>query len=168
MNKLDILVKFSRRFVCVSEFATRLKALALASDAFTFGLDCAFGGLPLRTECVAFNVKAWTQPWVSNCLNSLVKGRVPIFAEFWFYDMAHTIAYGNGSEKYREFMRKQNRGPMADCYAAWRDLLPPSRREKSPNALWHQVDAVEDYAAAAEAAFPGRYKVDDFRNVEEI
>ncbi|MEA4861747.1 MAG: hypothetical protein AB7F40_05490 [Victivallaceae bacterium] len=166
--KLDILVKFSRRFVCVSEFATKLRKLALDSDAFTFGLDCPRYHHPLRTECMAMNVRIWGDLWVCHRLNAAVQRQVPLFADFWFNDMARTIAYYNGSAKYRKFMKQLNRGPMFDAYVPWPDLTGPSRYEKNPNALWHQSNLPEDYAAAADKVFPGRYTAADFKNVPGI
>ncbi len=165
LMKLDILVKFSRRFVCVSEFVPGLKKLALESDAITFGMDCPRDHRPLRTECMAMHVGIWGSPWVFHRLNAVVQKQVPVFADFWFNDMAHTIAYYNDSAKYPEFMKRQNRGPIFDGYAPWSGLTGPSRYEKNPNALWHQANPVEDYVAAAEKVFPGRYTAADFKNI---
>ena len=92
-HKLDIVLKLSRRFVCRSNFADNLRRLALATDAFTFGANCPYDDFPLRTECVAMNVKMWSDPWVFERLSGVMKQKFPVYAEFWFHDMAHTLAY---------------------------------------------------------------------------
>ncbi|MEA4861746.1 MAG: hypothetical protein AB7F40_05485 [Victivallaceae bacterium] len=167
-NKCDILIKFSRRFVCLSNFADKLRNLALETEAFTFGSNCPHDDFPLRTECMAMNVKVWTHPWVFERLVAVIKQQYPIYAEFWFNDMAHTLAYYNASEKFHDYMKKQNRGPMFDGYVNWTDLMAKSRYNKSRNALWHVADKVEDYAREAEKIFPGRYTVKDFKDIEEF
>lgn len=166
--KLDILVKLSRRLVCLSEFAPKLAALAKQSDAFTFGTYCPRDDFPLRTECMAMSVKAWSHKFVASRIAMVLKQEFPIYAEFWFHDMARTIAYYNGSRKYRDFIEKQNLGPLYDGYAQWTDLTGSTRYDKTPNALWHIANPTSDYLEASRKVFGDRYKLEDFEKVEEF
>ncbi len=167
-NNFDILVKLSRRLVCTSEFASGLAKLAKESEAFTFGCYCNKDDFPIRTECMAMSVKAWTVPFQMERLALVLKNEYPIYAEFWFHDMARILAYNNGSAKYRAFIEKQNLGPLYDGYALWRDLLGVTRYTPTPRALWHLANSEADYLAASRKVFGERYKLEDFKRIEEF
>lgn len=165
-NNFDLLLKLSRRFVAISEFADKLKRLAVESDGFTFGNYCDLDAFPLRTECVAMCVRAWSHEFPMNQLSSMIHYRLPVFAEYWFNDLARMLAYANASEKYRRYADAHRIGAAHEGFVKWEDLLGASRYDANPGALWHSANRVEDYYDASRRVFGDRYTLDDFRKVE--
>ena len=165
-NGFELLLKLSRRMVVLKEFASSLKRLAVESDAFTFGNYCTDDDFPLRTECVAMCVKAWTNPFPMNQLNTMGYAKLPVFAEYWFHDLARMLAYANASPRYRQYADTHRIGAAHDGLVRWSDLLGESRYSAAPGALWHNCNPVEDYYRAAREVFGERYTLDDFRGIE--
>ncbi|MBQ6352238.1 MAG: hypothetical protein IJJ28_03100 [Lentisphaeria bacterium] len=165
-NGFELLLKLSRRMVVLKEFAPALKRLAVESDAFTFGNYCGEDDFPLRTECVALSVKGWSHPFPLGQLNAVVQAKLPVFAEYWFHDLARMLAYANASERYRRYADTHRIGASHDGFVLWNDLLGSSRYEPTPGALWHSSNPLEDYYNAARAVFGDRYTLDDFRGIE--
>ena len=165
-NRFDLLLKLSRRLVAVSEFAAGLKHLAVESDAFTFGNYCDRDDFPLRTECMAMCVKAWTHEFPLTQLNSMLHYKLPVFAEYWFNDLARMLAYANASEKYRSYADAHRIGAAHEGFVKWNGLLGDSRYAANPGALWHNSNPVEEYYNAARQVFGDRYTLEDFKQVE--
>ena len=57
---------------------------------------------------------------------------------------------------------------MYDGYALWRDLLGATRYTPTPRALWHLANSEADYLAASRKVFGERYKLEDFKRIEEF
>ena len=165
-NRFDLLLKLSRRMVVLKEFATDLKRLAVESDGFTFGNYCESDDFPLRTECMAMCVKAWTHDFPMNQLNTMVYAKLPVFAEYWFHDLARMLAYANASERYRRYADTHRIGASHDGFVRWDGLLGKDRYTPNPGALWHNCNPLEDYYNAARAVFGDRYTMDHFRGIE--
>ena len=165
-NRFDLLLKLSRRMTPIKEFAFNLKRLARESDGFTFGNYCEQDDFPLRTECVAMNVKAWTHAFPLSQLQTVVNAQLPVFAEYWFHDLARMLAYANASPRYRAYADTHRIGASHDGFVKWNDLLGTDRYTPSPGALWHNCNPLEDYVRAAREVFGDRYTADDFRGIE--
>ena len=165
-NGFDLLLKLSRRMVVLKEFASNLKRLARESDGFTFGNFCGDDDFPLRTECMAMCVRAWSNPFPMNQLNTMVAAKLPVFAEYWFHDLARMLAYANASERFRSYTDAHRIGASHDGFILWDDLLASSRYTPVPGALWHNCNPIEAYYEAARAVFGDRYTLNDFKGIE--
>ena len=165
-NRFDLLLKLSRRMVVISEFADRLRRLATESDGFTFGNYCTADDFPLRTECMAMCVKAWSSDYPISQLHAVLSHRLPVFAEYWFHDLARMLAYANASGKFRRYADEHRIGASHDGFVMWCDLLGKDRYTPAPGALWHSCNPLEEYYAVSRQVFGDRYTLDDFRGIE--
>ena len=165
-NHFDLLLKLSRRLVAVSEFAPALRRLAVESDGFTFGNYCDYDDFPLRTECVAMCVRAWSHPYITNQLSSVLRYQFPVFAEYWFHDLARMLDYANSSGKYRRYVDAHRIGASHSGFVQWGDLVSTSRYNPVPGALWHSCNSLEEYVQAAGRVLGNRYTLEDFQNCE--
>lgn len=167
-NKLDILVKFSRRLIPCFEWVSDFKDLVLKSDGLTFSSYCKQDNFPIRTECIAMNVNAWTNEFVMKILNFYIKNNICVFAEFFNDEMAKQIDFQNFSEKYKNYKKENFTGYTYSGYVHWYDILGKNRYTKddrNENVLWHMYSTPEDYLNKSNEIFKDKYKLDDFKNI---
>lgn len=148
-RKLDLLVKFSRRFLPVVAWDRDLAALASISQGATYSHSCASYGLGFRTEATALHVATWRQRGLladiqQKCLThdeQFVEGYMHGLAGKAFCALCHI---NNAWED--AFVR-----PATDTgFVPW-PLLGPGRLLPHANVLWHDRDAPERYHTQAQA-----------------
>ena len=159
-SQLDIVVKMSRRFVPLINWATRLQELALASQYPTYSHVTASFGLGFRTECVGMAVNEWIDNRVHEQLATIALAPGTPFVEGVVHNFARRLA---------EFRCERAKrwdhivGPRPDDrngYAPW-DFMGTDRGERYPQFLWHHAAPPDGYfAQAQEWGLP--YSHDDF------
>lgn len=162
---LDILVKISRRLIACFNWVDNLKLLIKESDGITFSSYCEKDKFPMRTECLAMNVKAWTNDYTMTQLSWYIKNSFPLFAEFYMSEMAKVLDYSNFSKKYEKFKKKNRTGYVYSGYVHWYDVLGINRynnKSRNENVLWHQYSSKEDYLNECKKIFGDKYSLDDF------
>lgn len=164
-NKLDILIKLSRHLLACYEWKQDLISLAEKSDANTFTSYCSKGPYHFRTECIALNVETWTRKYPLSAMQFTIQNELPIFAEFWFHELAKTIAGNNYSEKWDKYQKEKKYGYLYSGYAMWQDLLGTNRytnENRHANVLWHQYSKPEEYYNVSKAILKDKYSLTDF------
>lgn len=159
---LDILVKFSRRFVPLYDWVPGLQALANESQLPTFSQACLHFNFGFRTECVAFHCDTWLCSGASQALRGHVDRDEPVFVEGFVHQLAREIVRDYACGAARAYLQDHPRPPDRDAYAPW-DLMPDRRVARVPGLLWHDRDEPVDYCRAA-AAFGLTYAVEDFND----
>lgn len=168
-NGIDILVKLSRRMLPCYRWIDGFKQLVKDTDGLTFSSYCIKDRFPIRTECIGMNVNAWANDRVLAIMNWSIQNEMPIFAEYWYNEIAREIGHFNKSLKYAEAIKNslyKNSG-----YVMWKDILGVNRytnEERHKHVIWHQVYSVDDYFKKAEEVFPGKYRLKDFKDVVGI
>ena len=169
---VELLVKFSRRWIPLTPWQGELGRLAFASQCATFSGRCSANGFGFRSECVAIHVPTWIatdallpirealargeslapetladqQPFI------LVEGVVHrAAARAHAARCAECIAY--------ETDHPPNRG--CGNYAEW-PLLGTSRREPRAHLLWHNASRAHEYHRALLQWGIDRYSAEDF------
>ena len=169
-NNIDILVKLSRRLVPCYNWIKKLQQVALESDASTFGSYCTRDPFNLRTECIGMNVRAWASGYTLSNLNWVIQNEYPIFAEYWFHEMAKTLSGNNYSSKWKKYCEKHKFGYLRSGYALWQDVLGTCRytnENRHDNVLWHMYCKPEDYFNVANQVFKDKYTLNDFERCEK-
>lgn len=168
-NKLDILVKISRRLIPCYRWIDDFKKLIKISDGLTFSSYCVKDRFPIRTECIGMNVNAWAHEKILNIMNWYIQNEFPIFAEYWYNEIAREIGHFNRSKNYLNFINRslyKNSG-----YVMWKDILGINRYtrdERHENVLWHMNSSIEDYMQKAKEVFGEKYSLDDFKEIVNI
>lgn len=169
MKGLDILVKLSRRLVPCYCWIEGFKKLVKDTDGLTFSSYCIKDKFPIRTECIGMNVNAWASDEVLGLMNWYLKNEFPIFAEYWYNEIAREIGHYNKSERYAKVMRDSTF--ESSGYVLWKSLLGINRysnEERNKNVLWHQVNSLEDYYKKSIEVFGDKYKLEDFKDIVNI
>lgn len=162
---LDILVKFSRRFIPCFNWSNSLRKLVVESDGVTFSSKCIKDRFSFRTEGLAMNVDAWSSNEVLANMAFYLNSSMPMHAEYWFGELAKMIDWQNFSNKYFNYRMSHYKCFDESGYVNWRDVLGINRYSQDGRAgtvLWHMYSTPEDYWKIAESVFPGKYKVEDF------
>ena len=145
-NGVDLLVKMSRRFIPVTEWAANLQTLAEETQFATYGRPCRSYGLPLRTECFAMAVEPWSRPEVLGEITAfMLKNRMSILLEQYVFHLAQ-LAYEMNCVAAREWEREHVRATPRPPAIDW-PFLSQGRLQKSPNHLWHETTTPEEYSA---------------------
>ena len=125
-NKIDILVKMSRRFIPLFDWTKSLLETVKKSSNFTYGNRCNYFNFPLRTECVAYVVKKWI-----NDLEDLKKV-ITKYANPPFRNLTT-----GGHIEFEMFN-------MAKNFGIWNEI-GNNRMQKMSNILWHDCCGESDY-----------------------
>ena len=170
-NDLDILIKFSRRLIPCYKWIDDFKKLVIESDGITFSSYCEQDKFPIRTECMAMNVKAWTNPFILNMMKFYLKNQFCTFAEFIMSNMAKQLDYQNFSEKYDKYKKQNNHGYTYSGYVHWYDLLGNNRfnnQKRHEDVLWHMYTNEETYLNEINKIFPNKYDLNNVKNIVNI
>ena len=165
-KNLDILVKLSRRLIPCYNWKHDLITLEKNSDANTFSSFCTKDPFNLRTECVGLHVKSWSNNYPMQCMNFTIQNEYTIFAEFWFHELAKTLAGNNNSKLWEEYQKKYKFGYLHSGYAMWQDILGTCRYNsdnRHSNVLWHMYSKSEDYLEKSKEIFGNKYTIEDFK-----
>ncbi|HWE96463.1 MAG TPA: hypothetical protein VG269_21050 [Tepidisphaeraceae bacterium] len=162
---LDILVKFSRRFIPLHDWSKGLQDLAFESQLPTFSQSCDHFNFGFRTECIGFHCQSWRASGAYERVREQVARNEPIFVEGFLHQLARQTAAESACEASREYVRRHPRPPDRDGYAAW-NLMPARRTTRRADLLWHDADGPFDYARAAAAMGLG-YVERDFEDANQ-
>lgn len=160
-NGVEVLVKFSRRFVPLYDWVPDLQELAYMTQYATYSSRCIHYGFGFRTECVAMHVRSW----FSGRAVDLIKGQVlagrGCFVEKFIHDLARGV-HRNNCEQNRDYEKFGGKPESVAAYGDWL-LSGISRHLPRPNVLWHNYAGPEVYASQA-ASYGLKYDVQDFRD----
>ena len=147
-NEITLLVKLSRRFLPLREWAGGLAALARESNAVTFSSWSTGYGLEFRTECTALHVPAWQAETAA--MRSAVPDGGKHFVERFLHEKARVLADAWNTRAFEEYREQYDPERKHPGYAFWTDLLGTDRKAPPPGVLWHDAHTEADYRAAAE------------------
>lgn len=143
---IDILVKFSRRFIPLTDFRPSLTELAVRSQYATYSAECTAYGFGFRTEAMGMHVETWlSQHQIADFRrrtkdNDMLNGLPESFFHTWAANV-HPPCDAN------KLYEKQNK-PKHGAYGNWH-YLGNSRNIKYPHFLWHNSSTIRDYAMQA-------------------
>jgi hypothetical protein len=147
---VELLVKMSRRFTPVVNWAQDLQTLAAVTQYATFARECLSCKVPLRTECIAMAVEPWSAPEIlDEMADYMLRNRISIWVEGYVFSYAQR-AYELNCLVAQQWELDHIRVTPRPPYINW-PFLSESRRTKSPNYLWHETAMPEDYLRLAKA-----------------
>lgn len=145
---LDLVVKMSRRFIPLTNWAMDLETLAEITQFATYGRHCTSFRLPFRSECFAMAVEPWSQPEIAGAMATfMLENRISIFLEPYVFGYAQ-LAYETNCTAACEYERQHVRSTPRPPFIDW-PLLSEGRRLKSKASLWHDSSPPQEYAALA-------------------
>ncbi len=159
-RKLDLLMKFSRRFVPVIDWATPFKRLAVESQAATYSSICRRCGMGFRTECIGFHVDSWLNAGLDVVLEGEITKRAKHFVEGYMHSLAQTLI-GKVCQQHSAWVARHP-GPHDQQGYARPEWMGTNRFELNPVVIWHDIDAPLVYYRQARALGITDYKPDDF------
>ena len=137
---VELLVKFSRRWIYLCEWLSSIQFLAVESQASTFSSWCKRWGFGFRTECLAAHVSGWVESGAVAKLRGIPGGLLEQHVD-------RISGEVETCQKFVEWMTKQPAYPdRHKNYAQW-PLMRASKGEKVPWLLWHETNGKDDYAA---------------------
>ena len=140
---VDLLVKFSRRFVPLFDWTPALVRLAHESQEATFSNVCLNLNWGFRSEVVGMHVRSWAP-----CAERIrwdVLTQDETFVEGFVHDLARAIEPCRACARYR---RANPRESWCDGYCPW-PLLGENRVVRVPGVLWHHACAPTEYHEVA-------------------
>lgn len=142
LNNLDILVKFSRRFIPLKNFIPDLINLALESQYTTFGNRCEIRNYDFKTEAYAVSVRAWI-PLYDTIVKTIHARMEDMFVvEQVVHRWAHIILNKH------KMLINTSFDNVGRGYAIW-DFVKNSRDRTDNQYLWHLSNSVDDYVSEA-------------------
>jgi len=144
-NNLDILVKFSRRFVPRINWIMDLQLLAYVSQYATYSSYCTSNNFGFRTECVAMHVPSWVD---NGAVDALQRQTEEVKGQYCFLEpVMHGFAKGIHTRnclfnKLYETVHPPPGG--ADSYGDWR-FMGTDRRKRHTHFLWHEANVPFEY-----------------------
>ena len=162
---IDVLVKISRRFICVRPWVDRLAELALNTQALTFSGENRKWGFGFRTDACGMHVRSWQgEPRdMINADSQRIRGREGgvLLAEHHVHlaaQKAHQLgAVLDGGDRTRA--RPQDHG----AFVLW-EYPAVNSYDRRTDFLWHDIDTPFDYARVAQTVGLC-YTASDFENV---
>ena len=163
---LDLLVKWSRRFLPLRDWRPELLALARASQYPTYSSWTRHLRFGFRTECTALAVEAWFRGGATAGLAQGICGRHPGLVEAFVHNLARQLATGRCRHALAYDHAHGYRPGEIDGYAVW-PFLGFDRATRYPEFLWYDSASPAEYAALArEWDLP--YAPADFGKVEGL
>lgn len=164
-HQLDVLVKFSRRFIPLYDWTFELRRIFYSFPYPTVTSYDTGYGLGFCTECIAFSVAAWTasvddEPSAYEQISRLNQDCIGKCVEAYMHNHARKIfqSYIAGkisipflnAERLKRDVRMNPKHWEVESYAHWH-LAGHSRRELKHGALWYEPleGANERYARIA-------------------
>jgi hypothetical protein len=139
-SRVELLVKFSRRFVPLVNWQPDLCALAMETQYATYSAQCRHYRYGFRTECMAMHVPSWMTNGGLGLLKSHKRGCLP---ESAVHGAARHVHRSN-CEWNRRYERLHPREARSDGYGTW-ELPGDNRREPRREFLWHNSSRPRDY-----------------------
>lgn len=124
-KKLDMLIKFSRRFCPTSScFIDQIREIALKHQKATYTNECVGFGFAFRTECLAMHVKSWST--AIQKIKDAIDVRDSSVPELQFHNI---------SQEFGTF--------------GWWPFMGNSRKTRWADYLWHDSHSPKDYCEYA-------------------
>jgi hypothetical protein len=136
-NRVDILLKVSRRWIFLIDWSISLNELVISSEYSSF--SNAAKGFNLRTECIGLNVKSWGSERSLYGLLRKFADRGPLCVEDFLYEHCLTLESSNTTT-----LTKKGISISPKRYEPW-PLLGSDRKQSSDSYLWHCFSAATDY-----------------------
>ena len=141
---LDLLVKFSRRFIPLEDFRPSLVALAVESQYATYSNECIAHRFGFRTESMAMHVPTWLSQHQLKDFRRRCIQKDTYLPEKYFHDWSKNIHPScKACIEYEKAHPPKHQG-----YGAW-EWLGHSRRHKYTTHLWHESARLREYAGQA-------------------
>lgn len=158
-KKLELLVKFSRRFIPLYDWVTELQELSFLTQYATYSSRCVHYGFGFRTECVAMHVQSWFTSGVVDKIKEQVLSNQGCFVEKFIHDLARVV-HRNNCEQNRQYEKFGGKPESIAAYGDWL-LSGISRHLPRSNVLWHNFAGPEVYAEQAHH-YELKYTAQDF------
>lgn len=162
VNNIDILVKFSRRWIVARDWVSGLQELAHNTQYATYSATDMMCGLGFRAECCALHVPSWMESGGYDMLRAqIATGEQPVHglvggAEGWYHNIVrhvHKWAHPDPTDRLDLCAYSESHFPKSvtcDSYGFW-PMMGLSRAQKLPGILWHHSCPISDYVALAQS-----------------
>jgi len=157
---LDILVKFSRRFVPVIPWQNELGLLAYKTQQATFSGRCEHESWTFRTDCVAMHVRSWLDYDGLEPIHRHIEAGKWVYVETVVQEGARRV-HEHACDTARRYLEQNPPEEGRDGYAYW-SLPGCNRRVPRHNVLWHECSSPVEYHRAIAQYGVGRYSTEDF------
>ena len=143
-KEIDVLVKFSRRFIPLYDWTPEFRDLANESQAHTFSNICTNLNWGFRTECVAMHVPTW-----ENSLSKIAaeSDKSNVFCEGFIHNIAKELPV---CERYSTYLNKNRKPDWCAGHVDWK-LLGNNRVKKVDGLLWHHSCHPSEYTEQSKA-----------------
>jgi hypothetical protein len=154
-NGLDLVVKFSRRFVPLHNWLPGLSDLAERTQGLTFSNVSKFVHLQFRTDCFAVHPATWVKVGALAQLEYWMRRQDPFHPEPRMHEIAKLVErFGS-----REYNRQRHNNPV-EGYVAW--PMMGDHTEPFNGSVVHRGHGVMNFLSASQTlGLP--YGADDFR-----
>jgi hypothetical protein len=157
---IDLLVKFSRRWVCLQDWRPSLLEVASESQYATYSNECRHWNYGFRTECIALHVGSWLGQ-VEEMRRLISEDRIGL-PEADLHQMSRNIHEAGVCRVNDAHLRQHPRSPEKNAYGIW-SVLGTSRRDKQEKVLWHETHSPAEYLQALQSLDAFNYTVEDFK-----
>jgi len=163
-NNLDLVVKFSRRFIPLFDWTVALKDIAWISQYATFSNVAMGNGMGFRTECTALHVRSWFASGAYDLICRQVETGKIEFVEGFVHQISKRVHRSSCAEN-RRYEILHPKPPDLASYCDW-PIMGKDRMRHLPNLLWRFSCSPEEYARAAKQYGVNDYSMADFDEVE--
>ncbi len=160
INGLDMVVKFSRRWIPLLDWQSDISQRAVDSQGPTFSARCLHHGFGFRSECVGMHVDTWCNPKVVGPILKKISEGHSDLVERDVHSCAG-IAWEMHSEMTRSYDELNPPKPGCGSYVEW-PFMGESRVSPRHNILWHEWARAHEYHRALFQWGVGRYRLQDF------
>jgi hypothetical protein len=167
-NKIDIVVKMSRRFLLIHGWDKSLQVLAHNTQYPTYTGHCAEYMYGCRSECVAFHVDSWIDSEPLKIMRkSREKGVNPSSSmELWYYKQSKKIFDSMAPMQIKAYRSVFKIRSNAIACGTW-PIMGYSRHTSSPGLIWHNADFPEEYFYCARSYGFDDISLDELRWIYE-
>lgn len=134
---VDLLVKFSRRWLFLDDWRKPLLELARETQAPTFSSSCAGYGFGFRTECIGMHVRSWMKGHFVDDVHDRTQ------RDDWF--LPEAFVHQHATMVLDKIGRPRLKQDVGDgTYAYWKEM-GTDRKVKQSHVIWHDCDPPEAY-----------------------
>jgi hypothetical protein len=163
---VDLLVKFSRRWVVLRDWVTELRDLAVSTQYQTYSNYCTSSGFGFRTECIAMHVPSWFgSGFIEESRDRISRGDLylpEMYVHHWSDRVMQSACQTNCD--FDRCVTKDD--PFDGClsgYGQW-SLLGTDRRARRDHQLWHDSAGPGDYLMTGRSLGVD-YHIDDWHQL---
>lgn len=146
---IELLVKFSRRFIPRVRWTDDFVALAMKAQYATYCAWTTSFNFGFRSEAVGFAVEEWFRLGLCDALIERITTTPRTFVEGFVHGLARRAAEQNTLAAIAFDEEIGQRPTDRNCYAPW-PFLGTDRRAQMPGYLWHDWSRARDYALLAQ------------------